>query len=279
MSSHGILYYDLDLDRARIERSFTLRFCSALSSEKGFVPVRSQLWRCKLPDPNVYVEDTFGTSETRGVFGGVSQPVLAAHSEAIERAIGDAMVLAFAQLLEEAPHVNTFLIRGPAFPKTLGRFLSLRPPDGTVIAWLMPLKDIDGPPLPALFSLNWYQERSVAWDSEALVNSFTHPESNPMWAVEFFAGGKPAETVRAIRYVLDNHIHKESGLPRDFPCARGLLRPPNGADFVFASGHIAEVPDWMEPQLVKSEVVSVPELEDTVGVARNLMRFPWRNLA
>lgn len=278
MNPHATIYYDIDLTDARRTRSFLLRFSSCISFQDGLLPFRAQAWRCRLPDPNAYIEDTFGTSETRGIVGGVRQPILAAQSEAIERALGDALVLSFTQALDLVPNVNVVLVRGPAFPKTLGRFLSMRPSDRVVIAWVMSLTESQTHPIPLLFPLTWYEERSMAWDSEALINSFTHPEDRPVWAVEFLNTGDGAEAVTIIRDVLDNYKVGDDGLPRDLWCTQLLLRPRDASDYVFSEDRSAETyPAWLT-QALSDGPVGGPALGKGLGLGRNLMIFPWRDI-
>lgn len=272
MNPHATIYYEIDLTGARENRSFMLRFSSCLSFEQGLLPVRSQGWKCRLPDPNIYIEDPFGTSETRGIVGGVDQPVLAAQSEAIERALGDALVLSFAEVFDLAPNVGVILVRGPAFPKTVGRFLSLRPSRRATVAWVMSLDDSRTHPLPLLVPLTWYEERSMAWDSEALINSFTHPETNPLWAVEFLNIGESGRAVEAIREVLDTY-KTDTGQPRDLWCAIQLLRPEGKPDFVWTEQSKRSYPKWMKKALEGGPVGSPKEI-----TARNLMLFPWQGL-
>jgi hypothetical protein len=249
-----------------------------VSFKKGLVPFRSQLWRCRLPDPNTYIEDSIGTSETRGIVGGVSQPVLAAQSEAIERVLGDALVLTFSQIVDLLPSVTVVLVRGPVFPKTLGRFLSLRPSEQIAIAWIMSLGESKTYPIPFLFPLTWYEERSIAWDSENLINSFTHPESAPNWAVEFLNASDTEDAVRNIKDVLDNFKFGDREVPRDFWCAERMIRPQDAEDYVLSVDPPGkECPEWMQKALTTDGPVGAPTMEgDAVGLGRNLTIFPWK---
>jgi hypothetical protein len=237
------------------------------------------MWRCGLPDPNTYVEDSIGTSETRGIVGGVSQPVLAAQSEAIERALGDALVMTFSQILDLLPSVSVVLVRGPVFPKTLGRFLSLKPSERIAIAWIMSLGESRTYPIPFLFPLTWYEERAIAWDSENLINSFTHPETDPIWAIEFLNANDNEEAVRDIKNVLDNFKFGKEGVPRNFWCAERIIRPFDADDYVLSvDGAAKGCPDWMQKGLTDGGPVGAPTMEgDSVGLGRNLVIFPWTN--
>jgi hypothetical protein len=246
-----------------------------VSFEKGLVPFRSQAWRCGLPDPNTYIEDSIGTSETRGIVGGISQPVLAAQSEAIERALGDALVLAFSQILDMQPDVGVVLLRGPVFPKTLGRFLSLRPSDRMIIAWIMALGESKTYPIPFLFPLTWYEERSIAWDSENLINSFTHPDRDPVWAVEFLNTGDNESAVQNIKDVLDNFKVGERGTPREFWCAEKMICPADAEEYVLSiDGPAIRCPEWLQHALTTDGPLGVPTMEG--GLGRNLIIFPWK---
>lgn len=276
MNPHATIFYDyhIDLAEARKTRTFGLKFCSCVSFEHGLKPVRFAAWQCQLPDPNAYTEDAFGTSETRGIVGGIAQPLLAKQSEAIERALGDALVLSFVQILDRVPSVKVILVRGPAFPKTLGRFLSIRPDEKLTIAWVMSLKETPTHPIPMLFPLTWYAERSMAWDSEALINSFTHPDVDPIWAVEFLNVKDGEAAVTAIRDILDNY-KTNSGEPRDFWCAEKLLCDPDALDYVFSENEKGN-PPWMSKALLTEKETPVKKPKEQEFHGRNLSIFPWR---
>jgi hypothetical protein len=118
----------------------------------------------------------------------------------------------------------------------------------------------------------------MAWDSEALINSFTHPEDRPVWAVEFLNTGDGAEAVAAIRDVLDNYKVGDDGLPRDLWCTQRLLRPRDASDYVFSEDRSAETyPAWLT-QALNDGPVGDPALGKGLGVGRNLMIFPWRDM-
>jgi len=84
----------------------------------------------------------FGTSETFGLLGGVSNEKQSLYSEACERSIGDVLTSIICEILDgdlqgDAPEA-TILIFGVAFPKVVGRILSLRPPETVGFLWLCP---------------------------------------------------------------------------------------------------------------------------------------------
>lgn len=277
MTPYATIYYDVNLDNARSKRSFLLRFSSCIAFEKGLVPFRSESWNCSLPNPNSYIEDSVGTAETRGIVGGIHQPILAAQSEAIERALGDALVLSFTQVLDLVPNIGAVLVRGPVFPKTLGRFLSMRPSDRLIIAWVMSLTDSQTHPMPMLFPLTWYEERSMAWDSEMLINSFTHPESSPAWTVEFLNVHDNKMAVEVIKNILDNYIVVGDGKPRNFWCARQLLCQSDQRGYVFEPANSKDdYPEWIVDALTSGTVVGTPAIDEGIGVSRNLVIFPWK---
>ena|ERR1035437_8908505 len=136
--STGAIAYERTVKESDSAQVCSLRFASCLSRNYGVTPMRSEDWVCRLPDPAKLVRRAFGYSETRGIVGGVDDPILAAQSETIERLLGDALTVCLAQLLEVQPQL--IFVLGPCYPKTLGRFLSLRLPASTAIVWLTRLR-------------------------------------------------------------------------------------------------------------------------------------------
>ena len=127
----------ISFDYRRVSRSsVSVSIASCLADDDGVELLCAFGWICPMPDPNRYIEGPHGTYETIGLLGGVLQRLAAAQSEAVERAISDGLTLALAQMLDLEQGSKLIIIPGPPFPKSVGRFLSLRPPQNTIIAWV-----------------------------------------------------------------------------------------------------------------------------------------------
>jgi hypothetical protein len=97
-------------------------------------------WNFTLPPKSGFTSEQFGASETRGLLGGVASIRLESLSEQCERAIGDVLTYAVCQMVDrcDLPPSIKIMIFGPALPKVVGRFCSLRLPDTVTIAWICP---------------------------------------------------------------------------------------------------------------------------------------------
>jgi hypothetical protein len=104
--------------------------------------VRSpQTWYFNYP-PVDGMPGRFGTSETLGLLGGVKNAKQFRYSEAVERALGDVLTTMICEILDgndiDPEGGATILTLGLAFPKVVGRVLSLRPPERVRFGWLCP---------------------------------------------------------------------------------------------------------------------------------------------
>jgi hypothetical protein len=266
----GIAY---DLNFGAEQSAFEIHIASVVASRDGVSPLRCQKWIAALPDPNKYVEEFFGTSETRGIVGGVRQPILKEQSEIIERSLGDALTVCFADIVDGLSNVDTIIVLGPAFPKVLGRFLSLHPPKALNIAWIYPLSaSQDFPLLRMLSPLNQYGGRAMDWSREALLNSFTFPISNPKWLVEFVDLGEREESFKYLKAILSDHSGEEE-LPRELAFARHLFQAQGEKSFV-RSRSTPDLPDWM---LIDIPDVAAPILTKAFGSQESeLPFFRWQ---
>lgn len=97
-------------------------------------------WHFKILLQSGFTSDPFGASETRGLLGGVRSERLEALSEQCERAIGDALTYAVAEMTDGLGVDNPvkIVILGPALPKVVGRLSSLRLHEKITIAWICP---------------------------------------------------------------------------------------------------------------------------------------------
>ncbi len=236
------------------------------SATDAIYVLRSERWACRLPDPNRFAHEPIGVSETRGIVGGVEQPVAAAHSETIERSISDALTVAFTEVLDDVDGVSMILIRGPAFPKTLGRFLSLRAPVEMNVAWITPFEELVG---GAPLTLNWFGARSMAWDYESLLNSFPYPEAEPKWTVEFLDLGESRARYHAIVQAIDVTRSKSLAVPRALAFAETRLLPLNEHSYVATTD---DAPAWLTANL--PDYVLAPSI--TSGEGRGAVLFRWK---
>ncbi len=271
----AVLYYDIDLSTARTERVVSVSVASGLSGQTGYSPLRTYVWRCALPDPNKYLEESFGTSEVKGIIGGIKQSFLAAQSELIERALGDALTVAFTHALDKVPDVRAVFVRGPAFPKTVGRFLSLKPPVDLEIAWVTGLgqQHDSRHPTSLLFPLNWFGNRSMAWDHEGLINSFTYPSETPQWAVEFLERDQIVSKVSSITNLLDT-VRTVDALPPAVELTKRLLlaSDTNGPKHFEFDAFKADVGPF-EQTLLDSQLVQKPGPNSMA--AKQRIVWPW----
>jgi hypothetical protein len=102
-----------------------------------------QTWQFAMPEEFGFARERFGASETRGLVGGVESPRLARLSEQFERAVSDVMTYALCgrlnQSLQKQDDEGSVFVFGPALPKMIGRFWSLRLPEQVRIAWICPV--------------------------------------------------------------------------------------------------------------------------------------------
>jgi hypothetical protein len=137
-----------DLDQSS---KFKVHWAWCRPTENGDCAIiqKPQTWLFTAPQVSGFLSDSFGASETRGLLGGIASPTLAMLSEQCERAIGDVLTYAVCKVLDSLDQKDVSLkifIFGPALPKAVGRFCSLRLPDDISIAWISPL------PLPSWIS-------------------------------------------------------------------------------------------------------------------------------
>lgn len=92
--------YKLEINELSALQTVGVTFAWAVQSTEGLTITAPRKWRCRLPNPAEYVDTYFGTSEIKGILGGVAQPLLAAQSESVERVLGDALTVAFAEIMD-----------------------------------------------------------------------------------------------------------------------------------------------------------------------------------
>ncbi len=199
--------YRLEINELSALQTVGVTFAWAVQSSQGLTIAAPRKWRCRLPNPAEYVETYFGTSETKGILGGVAQPLLAAQSEAAERVLGDALTIAFAEIMDwGGPEASTVMILGPAFPKVLGRFMSLRPPKTTGIFWITP---VSVPPAVEhmwhlLLPLQAGTGPAMAWSNEVLLNHLAYPNAErPTYWVQFIDTREVRSRIGSIHEVLN----------------------------------------------------------------------------
>jgi len=264
----GALFYNLDFTQTEERLSCRLSVASSMAAPAGATLLRSISWRCRLPDPNEYVQQPYGSSETIGLIGGVNHPLRAAQSEAIERVLGDGLTQAFAHLLDMGEGVSLVLVRGPAFPKALGRFLSLRSPSSVKVAWVSPLSAHSfafqwNPNL----GLSWTGPRGINLDADGLLSSFGYPLENARWLVEFLDVESSTDRVKrvteSLNHLLAAHFIADHPWPRELAFAKEGLLPQAKPCFI---GPETTAPDWFEPP---STLVGKP-----LSTRKRLI-YPW----
>ena len=245
----GAVVYKVQAADTLAERALAVDFTSCSGIEQGVNALRSERWSCKLPDPRKVIPRSYGYSEAAGVFvGGVSDPVLAAQSEAIERSVGDALTISMVQLAEDLP--DLIFVKGPCFPKVLGRFLSLRLPKSLTVAWLTALSSDNV--LPSYVS-TLSSVRKVLWDHDDLLNGFTFPEENPKWLIEFVDVGDRLFKIDIIKSFLSTVTRH---LPRVMRFCEGIYLPQGEVNYIRGQRKNSrrDVPEWLVntvPSVVK----------------------------
>jgi hypothetical protein len=245
----GAIFYSLDFTQTDERLCCRVSVASSMAAPEGATLLRSISWRCRLPDPNEYVQQPYGSSETIGLIGGVSHPLRAAQSGAIERALGDGLTQAFAHLLDMGEGVSLVLIRGPAFPKALGRFLSLRLPSSIKVAWVSPLSASSSAfEANASTGLAWTGPRGINLDADGLLSSFGFPLEKPRWLVEFLDVDSSTERVMAVSeslsHLFETHFIAGHDEPRELAFAQAGLLPHATECF---TGPETTEPDWFDP--------------------------------
>jgi len=244
-----------------------LRFASAICNLVNVALVRSERWLCRLPDPDEYVEELSTVSETRGIVGGVPQRILAAQSEAIERAISDAVTICFSQILDLNADVGLFLIPGPALPKTLGRLLSFRPEEDTTIAWISRNAERTDQ-LTSPFS--WQLTRAMAWEPEGLLNSFTYPDHRPQWTIEFADLGESVKRAQLVTSTLESRSLVRGTTPRQLMFPQDMLLPDKEPRYLPTGGGL---PKWALERLPDYVINPARDREEH----RGLVLLTWVN--
>jgi hypothetical protein len=121
---------------------FTIAAAYAVSYDDGAGYIRApQTWQFLYPAVDGLPRTgTFNASEILGLLGGAPNRREELLSEAFERALGDVLTTYFCESLDFFIKSDSalLLVSGVAFPKLIGRVLSLRPPENVAIAWIWP---------------------------------------------------------------------------------------------------------------------------------------------
>jgi hypothetical protein len=266
----GAVSYKINLSEILSKDIFWLQFASCFADETGILVIRAESWRCALPQPGFIATADRGYSEARGIVGGIPDALQAAQSAVIERVIGDALALSVCEIVDKGLS-DTILLRGPAFPKTLGRLLSLRFPEHVTVAWITPLQpsstsndetDI------LLRRLVKSEIRLLAFQHEYLLTSFSYPENKPTHVVDFVDNGDSSQKRKRLVDLLGSELPAFN------------TRTTRYLDFAEFSAPISEsirymmnskrAPDWL---LTKE----LPEFVQSARItARGGYMFPWR---
>lgn len=249
---------------------YEIAVASCLADEQGVELLCALRWVCAMPDPNRYVEQPYGSSETIGLLGGVKQAGAAASSETLERALGDGITLAFAQILDLDAAVQIVLVRGPVFPKVLGRFLSLRPPSEKVIAWVsLGSGNIQGGGTSS--GVERWPRRLVSFRGEGLITCVPFTHSGRQWWIEYVdldGSLKHAERVQSLLNRLKVPVSAGAvPLPRELEFGLRALPSPKDSSFVGPGNP----PGWFK---TPTELVDEPCPE--TGMGRSRMIYRWR---
>ena len=173
--------------------------CTVLSMTKNAGHVyRPETFTFEMPSSDQFLRRRAGTSEIHGIYGGVADEYQRACSEVTERGIGDVLTLALCDALDgpiadlhiEEPlargqkcsgHRALVFVLGPALPKVVGRFASLRPPPCVEVYWIYSTNivrwlasetnDLSFPSVGMTDDISF----GDVWYDEAIINTFLHP--------------------------------------------------------------------------------------------------------
>lgn len=119
--------------------NITFAYMVSHNEREGFVRL-PRTWEFSYQSADGFMVEKLGASETRGLFGGVENQRQKIYSEACERAIGEVLTISLCEILDGQDNEGdvSVIILGPALPKVVGRFASLRPPSNVNIIWVCP---------------------------------------------------------------------------------------------------------------------------------------------
>lgn len=233
--------WKLDFDIAQSVFNIHWTWCYAdETTAKIKVP---ETWQFKLPQEPGFSRDRFGASETRGLLGGVPSSRLQKLSEQSERAIGDVLTYALCQVidfigLERDADLTRVFVFGPALPKVVGRFCSLRLPESVAIAWICPVPFPDwiasrGDELLLIPQRHLTMEASQgfgagaeSWEQEALVNGFKWAANENSYVVQHLCNrsySNPVEELQLGRLSQVEAVFARTRLSREIVAAAGQV--------------------------------------------------------
>jgi len=163
-------------------------------------------WKVTFPTiPEGQQRKPLGASETMGFLGGISDPLMAKKSEIFERVVGDALTVSLCFIIDNLPNSKQELeifTLGPAMPKVIGRFASLRIPQHVRIFWIAPKSPPKGlesyiPPwvIPSYPSYDHtynyerdheYPEYLEPWEDDSLVQGVELEKSGTTLVIQAF---------------------------------------------------------------------------------------------
>lgn len=196
-------------------------------SGKGFLR-RPRTWRIQLPSGRDFSIAKFGSSETRGVLGGVENDRKRIVSESVERAIGDAITIGVIEVIDEFSRnwkESWIVINGPALPKVVGRLASLRPPSNVGIGWMcqQPVSNWFGYAVGAELLLPTYAKSisGTRWEHEDLVDGYETSQFDRNVVVQYLQMPSSPCTFDVHAFELMNNAH--NSLPiQGLPCEVAL---------------------------------------------------------
>jgi len=128
-----------EVQSIRSNHTFKISVCyvQTIEGKRGFLRT-PRTWFFTSDSINGFKTEKFGASQTRGIFGGVENVRQRVFSEVAERAIGDSLTVVLSEILARSENETRVEIFGPALPKIVGRFASLRPRSNVKICWVCP---------------------------------------------------------------------------------------------------------------------------------------------
>ncbi len=263
MTTYGLVYRlrDLPADGNGRPEAFEVTFTYAASSaDKGEFRIRwPSTWMFEAPLIDGPSYEPPSASGTAGLFGGVEVPQQQRRSEACERAIGDVLTVLLKEvLIDNLGSDRCVAVLGPAFPKVVGRFASLHPPEETKILFLQPL------PFPAWVvgtasehvftqprdnAIITNGKLSADWDDETLVVTCRYDhEGRPYRLQALRLDLSAALTVPAFDWFPGEFL--ETGLPFEMPFAAEQVQAHEDTPYSH-NVHDMDLPELRKPTAEK----------------------------
>lgn len=208
----------------------------------GFVRL-PRTWKFPVNSIDGFEQERFGTSETRGWFGGIKNKAQEHYSELCERAIGEVLTVMLCEVLDEVSNdPGQIIILGPSLPKVVGRIAALRPPAKLSIKWICPkpMPDWIAEGASEIHLLPKYPLRDTSaklagdeWEDESIISGYTYrpkmdganSRSDACIVQQFdMWENAPDYGLETLHWIRSGARLCEGVLPRELPMAAGQVQ-------------------------------------------------------